>query len=126
MFQHRLGLALGMTLGQIRAMPAPEYESWKLYYKVEPWGWREDEFRSARLLTYIYNSNVSTRSDAKQIRHFLRDPEVTIKEMVYQKEMRDRLMNATDDERSEMIAGAFAGMGIRAKVINGDSGNHSG
>lgn len=32
-------MALGKSIGEIRALPNTEYESWKLFYALEPFGW---------------------------------------------------------------------------------------
>lgn len=57
MFEHRLGLALGKTLGEIRALPAPEYRSWQIFNLVEPWGFEDREYRTAIILTMLHNIN---------------------------------------------------------------------
>jgi hypothetical protein len=72
MFEHRLGLALGRTIGEIRALPYPEYRSWELFYLVEPFGFENDEYRSAALLSMLHNIN-RTKGKAKDVKDFMRD-----------------------------------------------------
>lgn len=57
MFEHRLGLALGRTIAEIRSMPYPEYRRWALFYMLEPWGWQNDEYLTATITSRIYNVN---------------------------------------------------------------------
>ena len=57
MFEHRLGLALGKTIGEIRNLPAPEYRSWQLFNLIEPWGFEDREYRTSIMLTMLHNVN---------------------------------------------------------------------
>jgi hypothetical protein len=126
MFEHRLGLALGMTLGQIKALPLPEYRSWRAYYKVEPFGWQNDEYRLAYLMALLYNKSVSKRSDAKSTKDFMRDPEKAIENRYNEAKLREKWLKATKKERMQMLAATFGGAGIKTKVANGNSSNDSG
>ena len=127
MFEHRLGLALGMTIGQIKAwMTDAEYRSWMTYYKVEPFGWQDREYRTAALMMMLNNTSISKRSDARKTSYFMRDPEKTISEQVNQADKREQLLAASKEDRAVMIATAFGGMGIRTKVTNGNGSNDSG
>lgn len=54
MFELRLGLALGKTRSEIRALPATEYRDFELFYMLEPWGWPEQEYRLGRVLSEMF------------------------------------------------------------------------
>jgi hypothetical protein len=72
MFEHRLGLALSKSLGEIRALPYPEYRSWELFYLVEPFGFENDEYRLASILSMLFNVNRS-KGKARNPKDFMRD-----------------------------------------------------
>lgn len=72
MFDLRLGLALGKSLEEVRSLPYKEVLLWRLFYLVEPWGFAEQEFVSARLLSLLYNINMP-RNKQKPITTFLRN-----------------------------------------------------
>lgn len=72
MFEHRLGLALNKTIAEVRALPYPEYHAWELYYLIEPFGWRENEYSTAALLAMLYNVNRG-KGKAKDVGEFMRD-----------------------------------------------------
>jgi len=83
MFEHRLGLALGMSIGRLRAtMSESEYRSWKTYYKLEPWGFPDREYRTAAVMMLLNNTNITKRQDAKSISDFIRDPVKEVNEKV--------------------------------------------
>lgn len=52
-----MGLALGLTLAQVRALPYAEFRAWQMFYLLEPWGWHDEEYRTASVLTMLYNAN---------------------------------------------------------------------
>jgi len=72
MFEHRLGLALHLTLGGVRALPAPEYRRWQLFYLIEPWGWQDAEYRTAAVLSRLYNVN-SGKGKQREVKDDMRD-----------------------------------------------------
>lgn len=78
MFEHRLGLALGKSVGEIRQLPYPEFRRWQLMYMLEPWGWQDAEYRTAAILAKLHNANIAKRSDAKAPAFFMRDMEKEI------------------------------------------------
>jgi hypothetical protein len=79
MFEHRLGLALGKTIGEIRALPATEFRRWQLFYMLEPWGWADAEYRTAIALSLLFNIHRGKES-AKDVSEFMRDmPKETLK-----------------------------------------------
>lgn len=67
-----MGLALGKDLNEIRQMPYPQFRRWQLYYALEPWGWENDEYRTAALLAMLYNA-YRGKNKAKEPKHFIRD-----------------------------------------------------
>lgn len=77
MFEHRLGLALNKSIGEIRSLPYPEYRSWELFSILEPFGWENDEYRAASLLALIYNVNKG-KGKAKTPKDFMRDTQAEI------------------------------------------------
>ena len=106
-----------MSISRLRSgMTEREFRSWKSYYKLEPWGFADREYRTAALMMMLNNTNVTKRQDAKRISDFIRDPAKFVNEQTNMADKRQRLLNATEEERSEMIARAFCGMGIGAKV----------
>lgn len=78
MFEHRLGLVLGKSVGEVRALPYPEYRSWQIFYLLEPWGFENDEIRAASLLAQIHNVNVSKRSDLQKPAAYMRDTQAEV------------------------------------------------
>jgi hypothetical protein len=67
-------LALHKTVAEIRALPYPEYYSWQLFYLLEPFGWADNEYRTAAVLAMLYNSNVTSANKAKSVKDFTRNP----------------------------------------------------
>ena len=59
-------------MGEIRAMPYPEYRSWELFYLIEPFGFANDEYRMATNLSILYNINKG-KGKAKEPKEFMRD-----------------------------------------------------
>jgi len=72
MFDLRLGLALGKSLNEIRSLPNPELALWRAYYLLEPWGWPNEEFQVARILTMLWNRSVD-RSKQKSPTFWIRN-----------------------------------------------------
>lgn len=73
LFKCRLGLALGKSHGEIEMLPAPEYKAWQLFYLLEPWGWHNQEYLVASILTMLHNVNRTKRSKAAKITKFIRN-----------------------------------------------------
>jgi hypothetical protein len=73
-----LGLALGKSISEIRALPYPEFRRWQLLYMLEPWGWEDREYRTAAILAQIHNANITKRNQAKTAAFFMRDMEAGI------------------------------------------------
>lgn len=72
MLEHRLGLALGKSLAEIRAMPYSEFRRWQMYDLVEPIGWPDAEYRTAVVLAMLYNANRG-KGRAKDVKDFMRN-----------------------------------------------------
>jgi hypothetical protein len=72
MFEHRLGLALHKTVAEIRAMPYAEFKRWQIYYLLEPFGWHDEEYRTAIALTMFHNANRG-KGKSKKVKDFYRD-----------------------------------------------------
>ena len=106
MFEHRLGLALGKSIGEVRALPYPEYRSWELFHLVEPFGFENDEYRSAAILSMLYNIN-RTKGKAKDPKDFMRD---MVKEVLKQL---TEIPDATELTRDELIKQIKKDFGIR-------------
>ena len=72
MFEHRLGLALHKTIGEVRAIPYAEFKSWQFFSMIEPFGFHDDEYRTAAILAMLYNINKG-KGRAKDVSDFMRD-----------------------------------------------------
>ena len=65
-------MALHRTIEEIRSLPYPEYRSWELFYLLEPWGWQNEEYHAAALMTLLYNVNAG-KGKGKKVEDFMRD-----------------------------------------------------
>jgi len=83
---------------------------------MEPWGFADREYRTAAIMMMLNNTNVSKRQDAKRISDFIRDPVEAVNEQIDTANKRQELLDATEEERSEMIAQAFGNMGFIART----------
>jgi hypothetical protein len=97
----RLGLALGKTRSEIRALPAPEYHDWELFYALEPWGWANTEFQVAEIMALILRGQVSKKKDIKKPQELMRDPVKEIMKQTQQIDLRKKLENMTPEERRD-------------------------
>jgi hypothetical protein len=124
MFEHRLGLALGKSISEIRALPYDEFVSWKLFYQLEPWGWHDQEYRTAALLTQMWNVRVSKKSQAKQMDTYYRDMLKNVISNLEQHnkelELAERMRTASAFERKILIASS---LGIKDVKIDHSSGD---
>lgn len=109
MFDHRLGLALHKSVGEIHQIPFPEYKIWYLMYLLEPWGWEEREYALASMLAQAYNMKRGKKK-AKTPKDFMRDME---KEIL--KQLRETDFDAmTEDElNKKKIAAAKKAFGMK-------------
>ena len=60
------------TLQQVRALPYPLFRKWKLFFLVEPWGFPDQEYRTAVLMNHLYNLQVKP-SKQKKVSDWVRD-----------------------------------------------------
>lgn len=104
MFDMRLGLALGRSVGEIRKLPYPEYKRWWLFYKLEPWGWYNEEVNVARLLSMQHNTNVTKPKDAKAPNFFVRDMQKLLLDSVKEEELPDLDGMSEDEKRAWYIS----------------------
>ena len=65
-------MALSKSIGEVRALPYPEYHAWELFYLLEPFGFENDEYHYASLLSMLYNVNRG-KGKAKDAKEFMRD-----------------------------------------------------
>lgn len=114
MFDHRLGLALGKSIGEIHKLSYPEYKSWQLFYSVEPWGWHINELRLGRLLALIFNifrpknvSPVRGEDFVSDIKEIISDREAKEEEIEAYEKMPRKEKRAYVVERLKRMFGAF-------------------
>ena len=70
-FEYRLGLALGKSRTEIRNLPNTEYETWKLFYVLEPFGWSAHH-------AMLYNMNRDPKSKGKNEDDLLKERAIAI------------------------------------------------
>ena len=108
-------MALGKSLGEIRNLPAPEVRLWRLYYEIEPWGFHDDEYRTAALMMIVHNSNITKRSQAKKVKDFMRDMPKEVQagynRLVKEQQMKEQMKSMTREEKIAMISKSFLGGG---------------
>jgi hypothetical protein len=97
----RLGLALGKSRQEIRALPVPEYHDWQLFYELEPWGWANTEFLAAEIMALIWRGQVSKKKDIKQPKELMRDPAGEIMKQTQQIDLKKKLADMTPEERHD-------------------------
>lgn len=103
MFDHRLGLALGKSIGEIHQLPYPEYKNWQLFYSVEPWGWYPQEYRLARLLALLININRSKNTPLVQPEDFMRDINKVIQEKEDEQIMMKEFIEMPHEEKRAFV-----------------------
>lgn len=107
MFEHRLGLALGKSVGEIRALPYEEFQSWKHFYSYEPWGWHDVEYRTGLIAALLWNTHTGKKSQAKKISDYVRDmPKLIEQEYLERKrteELAEKMRTASKEEKKRMI-----------------------
>ena len=107
MFDRRLGLAIGKSESEIRALPYPEYRRWQLHYMLEPWGWQNLEYLASAVMAMILNVNIDEKHkrDRKPPGYFMRKMESLIigalkSEVDRQNEMK-KLADMSREEKRE-------------------------
>lgn len=95
-------------------LPYREYQLWRLFYLVEPWGFHDQEYRTSVILAKLHNTNVAKKTQAKPISFFLRDmpKEVlkVIRKEIQKEEASSRYDLTTEEGRrsaSEEVIRAF-------------------
>jgi hypothetical protein len=102
MFEMRLGLVLGKSVGEIRKMPYPEFKTWQLFYQLEPWGWHSLEYYAAVLYAMLYNANRGDKK-SKKPKDFYRDMESFLLDKISEDDTEDKLKDMNPDERRAYI-----------------------
>ena len=73
-------------------------------YKLEPWGWSNEEVNVARILAMLHNSNVAKAKDAKSPAVFIRDMKKLLLESVKEEEVPDLDSMNEDEKRAWYIS----------------------
>lgn len=111
MFEHRLGLALGRSVAEIRALPYPEFRAWQVYYALEPWGWHNEEFHAANLLAMLFNINRG-KGKPRDAKEFMRNMEKALLDAL--KEQKDPLEGMSfEEQRAYMVQQIKKDFGIK-------------
>jgi hypothetical protein len=103
MFEHRLGLALGKSVSEIRALPAAEFIRWQLYNQVEPFGWHNDEYHYAILLAMLYNINRDSKQSARTPEDFMRDYQSEVMRLADNMDIQNMLDRMTASDRKAFV-----------------------
>jgi len=110
----RLGAHLKKSIGEVRALPAPEYHKWELMYLLEPWGWEEQEYRFGKTLAEMWTIANKGKKQFKAI-DFMRDMKSVYK--LYEDDIDDmtpeELKQYRKDHREELQAEAKKAFGIK-------------
>jgi len=113
MLEHRLGLALGKSLAEIRAMPYPEFRRWQMYDLIEPIGWPDAEYRTAAILTMLYNANRG-KGHAKDMKDFMRNNlDGILKELRNMQKQEDLEAMPAEQRREYLLAQIKKDFGIK-------------
>jgi hypothetical protein len=103
MFDHRLGLALGKSLDEIRAMNVDEWLSWKDFYALEPWGWQDREYRTAMTMAFFHNVYKKKNSPVARVGDYIRDMTAGIENMIARKKQERDFFKMTREEKKNII-----------------------
>jgi hypothetical protein len=111
-------------LGEVRALPVDEFESWRTFYKIEPWGWHDREYRTAVLLAMLRNTHVEKNS-RKSIDDYIRDMPKAIEKAYFEYEreleLREKFRTASREEKAKMIASSFGVKDVKIGNRRNDS-----
>lgn len=99
-------MALGKTIAEIRALPYPEFRAWQLFYLIEPFGFADNEYRTASLLAMLYNANRG-KGKAKGAKEFMRDMEKSVMDEIQAQSAEPRKLTR---EEIEIQAKRFFGI----------------
>lgn len=86
-------MALGKSIREIRALPNLEYEYWKLFYALEPFGWGAHA-------AMLYNINRDPKSKVKDEDGLLQD---RAEEIIKALQPAPDLSEMSKEERRELI-----------------------
>lgn len=93
-------------------MPSSEYETWREFYEIEPWGLAVQDSLTAGLAALLANvhRDVKARPKPFQIKEFrlFAEPEPEQLGVVFTPEG----LLATPEQHSEMVLALFAGMNV--------------
>ena len=78
---------------------------------LEPWGWHNEEYLTAAIVSMVHNTNVSKKRDAKKVSEFMRDMQKALLKEVKDEIIVDTEMDEADKQR--MIEQAKKDFGIR-------------
>lgn len=68
----RLALRLGKTVQQlVSELSVDEFMEWIAFYRLEPWGFDIDNWRSANVASTVANANRPPRQPAYKLEQFL-------------------------------------------------------
>ena len=86
---------------------------------MEPFGWPDNEYRTAALLSQLANVNIAKKKNKTEVKDYMRDMskliERAIQQEVSEEKMRERFMAASPEEKAHMI-GAFFGKNAKVEV----------
>jgi len=85
----------------------PEYNSWRAFYLLEPWGWQDREYRTAAQMAMLFNVNKGKRVHAKKVKDFVRDMVAGITGAIKQRAEEKRYLAMSDDEKQAYIKDWF-------------------
>lgn len=101
-----------MSLGQVAAMPSSEYETWREFYEIEPWGLAVQDSLAAGLATLLANVHRDPKARPKpfQLKEFrlFNEPAPEAEGVV---STSDGLL-ASPEQHSDMVLALFAGMNV--------------
>ena len=80
-------------------MPYPEFRRWQLFYMLEPWGWQDNEYKTASLLAMLYNANAGKGKGKAQL-YYMRD---MAKEVLKQLEPKPNLSALPVEQQRELV-----------------------
>jgi len=83
---------------------------WQIFYLIEPWGWEDQEYRTAALLTMMHNTHIQKRNQAKKLTSFIRDlPGAVVKYLERKETEKERPDLTTEEGRRQATAEILKG-----------------
>ena len=104
-------------MSEVQSLSYDEWSSWRTFYQIEPWGFHDQEYRTASMLAMMANVNMSKKSRPKKVSDFIRNMPKLL-ERAYQGikdqiALKEKYQNATIRERRQMIANS---LGLDPKI----------